>query len=99
MAAFGLGDNDRMIGFADAQGVAFAAIQGLNAKLEEREIALRREVKTKDTEIAGLRKRVAQLEASDKQVAALDRDVAQLRRAVEILLTRTSPEGRMAEAR
>ena len=28
MAAFGLGDNDKMIGFADAQGVAFAAIQG-----------------------------------------------------------------------
>jgi hypothetical protein len=41
MAAFGLGDHDKMIGFADAQGVAFAAIQGLNAKLAEkvREIA------------------------------------------------------------
>jgi hypothetical protein len=63
MAAFGLGDNDRMIGFADAQGVAFAAIQGLNAKLAEK-----------------------------------DREIAELKRAVEILLLRTSPDGRRAEA-
>ena len=48
MAAFGLGDNDRMIGFADAQGVAFAAIQGLNAKLEAR-------LAEKDREIAELK--------------------------------------------
>ena len=48
MAAFGLGDNDKMIGFADAQGVAFAAIQGLNAKLEAR-------LAEKDREIAELK--------------------------------------------
>jgi hypothetical protein len=40
MVAFGLGDNDKMIGFADAQGVAFAAIQGLNAKLVEKDGAI-----------------------------------------------------------
>jgi hypothetical protein len=41
MAAFGLGDDDRLIGMQDADGVALAAIQGLNAKLAEqaREIA------------------------------------------------------------
>ena len=33
-AAFGLGDSDKSIGFQDADGVALAAIQGLNAKLE-----------------------------------------------------------------
>jgi len=64
MAAFGLGDNDRMIGFADAQGVAFAAIQGLNAKLAQK-----------------------------------DREIAELKRAVELLLDRTSPYRRMAEGR
>jgi hypothetical protein len=63
MAAFGLGDNDRMIGFADAQGIAFAAIQGLNARLAEK-----------------------------------DREIAELKRAVEILLLRTSSDGRAAEA-
>ena len=34
-AAFGLGDNERAIGSVDETGVALAAIQGLNQKLEE----------------------------------------------------------------
>jgi hypothetical protein len=33
-AAFGTGDNEKYISTVDADGVAFAAIQGLNAKLE-----------------------------------------------------------------
>jgi hypothetical protein len=36
-AAFGLGDDDKMIGLQDADGVALAAIQGLNAKVEARD--------------------------------------------------------------
>jgi hypothetical protein len=51
MAAFGLGDNDKMIGFADAQGVAFAAIQGLHQL-----------VRQKDDEIATLRRRLQVIE-------------------------------------
>jgi hypothetical protein len=41
MAAFSLGSSDKLIGMQDADGVALAAIQGLNAKVEEqqREIA------------------------------------------------------------
>jgi len=35
-AAFGLGDGDTVIGTVDADGVALAAIQGLNAKLDAR---------------------------------------------------------------
>ena len=93
MAAFGLGDNDKMIGIADAQGVAFAAIQGLNAKLEEREAAVRREVEAKDAEIAALKKQVADLREAQQS------EIAELRRAVEVLLTRTSPEGRVAVGR
>ena len=34
-AAFGLGDDDKMIGMQDADGVALAAIQGVNQKLDE----------------------------------------------------------------
>jgi len=34
VAAFGLGDIDKMIGYAETQGAAFAVIEGLNAKLE-----------------------------------------------------------------
>ncbi len=50
-AAFGLGHDDRMIGFQDADGVALAAIQGLNAKLEAR-------VAEQSREIAALRERL-----------------------------------------
>jgi len=45
IAAFGLGDDDKSIGFQDAEGVALAAIQGLNTKVEEQQreiIELRR---------------------------------------------------------
>jgi hypothetical protein len=54
--AFGLGDNDRTISTVDANGVALAAIQGLNAKLEAENAALR-------AESAELRARLQRLEA------------------------------------
>ncbi len=50
-AAFGLGDDDTMIGMQDADGVALAAIQGLNAKLEAK-------VAEQSREIAALRERL-----------------------------------------
>lgn len=40
-AAFGLGTDERYIGTVDADGVALAAIQGLNARLEAENTALR----------------------------------------------------------
>jgi len=54
-AAFGAGENDTTITTIDADGVALAAIQGLNQKLEER-------LKEKDTRIAELEKRLEKLE-------------------------------------
>ncbi|HQQ76836.1 MAG TPA: tail fiber domain-containing protein [Thermoanaerobaculia bacterium] len=51
-AAFGLGDRDTGIGLIDEAGIALAAIQGLNAKLAERE-----------AEIEALKARLARLEA------------------------------------
>jgi autotransporter adhesin len=54
-AAFGLGTDERYIGTSDADGVAFAAIQGLNQKLES-------EVKEKDAKIGELEKRLDALE-------------------------------------
>jgi hypothetical protein len=50
--AFGLGDSSADIGLVDGQGVALAAIQGLNAKLEAERAA-------KDAEIAALRAELA----------------------------------------
>lgn len=43
-AAFGLGDDERTISTVDSAGVALAAIQGLNAKLEAENAALRDEL-------------------------------------------------------
>ena len=53
-AAFGLGETELGISTLDADGVAFAAIQGLNAKLEAERIA-------KDAEIASLRAELAEI--------------------------------------
>ena len=63
-SAFGLGDTDLGIGQQDADGVALAAIQGLNAKVAEQA-----------------------------------REIADLKRAVEVLLARTSPDNRVVAAR
>jgi endosialidase-like protein len=51
-AAFGLGDNDKAIGSVDADGVALAAIQGLNQLIRD-----------KDAEIKALKAKSADLEA------------------------------------
>jgi hypothetical protein len=51
-AAFGLGLDDKHIATVDADGVALAAIQGLNQKLEE-------ELKRRDAENAELRKELS----------------------------------------
>jgi hypothetical protein len=53
-AAFGLGADDKHIATVDADGVALAAIQGLNQKLEER-------LEQKETEITKLKGEMAEL--------------------------------------
>jgi hypothetical protein len=54
-AAFGLGNNDRQIATVDADGVALAAIQGLNARLEAENAAKSAEIATLRDELAALR--------------------------------------------
>jgi hypothetical protein len=54
-AAFGVGPDDKHIATVDADGVALAAIQGLNRKLEDT-------LKARDERIAGLERRLATLE-------------------------------------
>jgi hypothetical protein len=85
-AAFGLGRGDATIATIDADGVALAAIQGLNAKLEAK-------VAAKDAEIAALKERLAQVEMNHA------RDMADLRLAVEVLMVRMSTDGRVAQTR
>jgi hypothetical protein len=63
-AAFGFGDSDKSIGLQDVDGVALAAIQGLNAKVERR-------LSTKDAEIAALRAEVSELRSLKEEVARI----------------------------
>jgi hypothetical protein len=58
-AAFGVGTDDKHIATVDADGVALAAIQGLNLKLEEQRV-----------ENAALEKQVAELKALVESLAA-----------------------------
>jgi hypothetical protein len=71
-SAFHVGPDDRHIATVDADGVALAAIQGLNRKLE-------RELAAKDAELRTLQQRVAELSARDAEIQDLKRSVAELR--------------------
>ena len=59
MAAFSLGNSDKMIGMQDADGIALAAIQGLHQLLRE-----------KDREIASLKERSDMMERKLRAVEA-----------------------------
>jgi hypothetical protein len=61
--AFNVGTDDKHISVVDEGGVALAAIQGLNQKLEE-------ETKAKDARITELEKRLAELESLQKSQIA-----------------------------
>ena len=53
-AAFGLGESERGISTVDAQGVALAAIQGLNVKLESEVASLRAQASERNAELSRL---------------------------------------------
>jgi hypothetical protein len=61
-AAFGLGEDERSIGTVDADGVALAAIQGLNRKVEVRSQNAEASIRKLEAENAALRARLEKLE-------------------------------------
>jgi hypothetical protein len=63
-AAFHLGHSDRSIAVVDANGVALAAIQGLNAKLESR-------LAERDSEVSSLRAALSDLDSLRAEIQAL----------------------------
>jgi hypothetical protein len=86
--AFGLGSDDKSIATVDADGVALAAIQGLNAKLETTVAAQAREIADLRVRLAGIEGAtdaagdVAELKA---ELALLRAAVAELRRAAAVV--------------
>ncbi len=59
---FGVGPDDKHISTVDADGVALAAIQGLNLKVESENAALRNELNRRETENTELKRRLDLLE-------------------------------------
>jgi len=72
-AAFQLGESDKGIDTVDADGVALAAIQGLNAELSDKN----RQIAALDREVASLRSEmVAQAKSKDEEIAALQTELS-----------------------
>ena len=74
MAAFGLGDNDKAIGFQDAEGVALAAIQGLHQLIQQKDVR----IQAQQREISMLEERMAKVESMQDEVAQLRAAMAAL---------------------
>jgi hypothetical protein len=89
-AAFGLGDDDTHIGTLDESGVALAAIQGLNQKLEQKDAKIdtqaielanqRAEIQTMREQIAAQHHRVAALEFTQSELAGMQAALTELLR-------------------
>jgi hypothetical protein len=67
-AAFRLGDGDKTINTTDAQGVALAAIQGLNTKLQAQNKALEARVQELESQLATLHSLQAEVAALKAQI-------------------------------
>ncbi len=61
-STFGLGADDKHIATVDSDGVALAAIQGLNQKMEQENAALRLQLETRQVEMDDLKARLRALE-------------------------------------
>jgi len=72
-AAFGVGEDERRISSVDADGVALAAIQGLNQKVEQENRALRAELDAKEVQIQELKKGLADLRELIEQRSSTQR--------------------------
>ena len=72
-AAFGLGTDERHIATVDADGVALAAIQGLNQKVESGKQKAERRIKRLETENAFLRHEIREVKALLSQLTAKDK--------------------------
>lgn len=104
-AAFGLGDDEKYIGTVDADGVALAAIQGLNAKLEASNAAMRAELadikQQHEHALASLRDALASdTDAMRAELASIkrtqDEELMQMR--AELALLRAEAAGGIVQA-
>ena len=69
--AFGVGEDERLISTIDAQGVALAAIQGLNAKVEARLAERDAKIARLESELAAIRSLLTTVVARSPQTAGI----------------------------
>jgi len=79
-AAFGLGRNDTTITTVDADGVALAAIQGLNQKLIESNLEKEAQINRLEQRVVDLTERVQKAETLAADVAVLKAALTELQR-------------------
>jgi hypothetical protein len=89
-AAFGVGVDDKHIATVDADGVALAAIQGLNQRLQEKEIEIQ---SLKDQSAAAERSRTQQVEELKSRLGRMADLESRLAR-LEALLTAQNSQAR-----
>ncbi|HZR29291.1 MAG TPA: tail fiber domain-containing protein, partial [Terriglobales bacterium] len=85
-AAFHLGNDDKSIGTTDAQGVALAAIQGLNQKLEQNVQQLQAQLQSKDAQITALKSDIEQLRQLSQGLMQRLAEVEQTQRQQQVRL-------------
>ncbi|MGA9341472.1 MAG: tail fiber domain-containing protein [Rhodanobacteraceae bacterium] len=76
-AAFGLGNDNKTIGMLDQGGIAFAAIQGLNKKIEDENSALKAQNAALVAKLDQLADRVTKFEVAQGAARAAKFEVAQ----------------------
>lgn len=79
-AAFGLGDSDKSIATIDADGLTFAAIQGLYQKVKEKDV----QIAAQQRRIGDLEQRLAALEGVVRQLAQKESPATSVRAAAEL---------------
>jgi hypothetical protein len=90
-SAFNVGSDDKHIGIIDEGGVALAAIQGLNQKVEEKEAEMQGlddRLEAKEVEIQRLNQK---LETKDEQIQELAHRLATLERLLRVVAADQGP--------
>lgn len=79
-AAFHLGERDTGIDTIDSEGVALAALQGLNAKLEEKVAEKDREIAALQAEVAKQNARIASIETDARKIVQIEAELLAMQR-------------------
>lgn len=87
LAAFRLGKSDTTIAGGNADGVAFAAIQGLHQIMEEKDA----KIEAQQRRLTELENRVTQIESLRAELSTVKRALLELMSSAALVATRAGP--------